>query len=185
VELFTLKPFAKDNLNRRIPKENFEPARKLLLEKNLPFDPEVLAQRDWQSKLSPFLSLIPDLNMTLRTGKKIKGVQIADTLILPEDVELMGDTLLLANTIVYEGSKTRIHGLGTNIYVFPIASTGHLSSTFEEAMRIQGVEANSPEIGVPTTQKFTFDLVEESSTVLEIDVSGQGMQKWLAKKRVH
>jgi len=164
---------------------SFAPAKKLLMEKGVPFDPEILMSADWKSKIEPVLPGIVELNTTLRTSDKIKGVQIADTLIIPSDVELTGDTVLLANRIIYEGGRIRIHGLGTNVYIYPIVSTGHIAGNFESAMQRQGITKEYlPAINERTEQRYEFDLLKKR-TVVEIDVSGQGYYEWLAKKKAH
>jgi hypothetical protein len=67
---------------------------------------------------------------------------------------------------------------------YPIVSTGHMAGSFEEEMRTQGIAENLPIINEPTNQRFTLNLLKET-TSLEIDVSGQGYNDWLAKKKEH
>jgi len=154
----------------------------MLLEKGVPFNPDILRSSDWQDGIAPSLSLIPELTTTLRTGSKLKGVQIADTLILPGDVELTGDTIFLANRIIFEGKQARIHGLGKNVYFYPVASSGHITGTFDDEMRLQGLIDDLPAINERSGRTFTYHLLKEE-TSLEIDVSGQGHEEWSAKQR--
>lgn len=162
--------------------ETFEPARKLLSEKGVSFDPEILQRPDWQKqiRLSPFVH--QDFRTSFRSEKRIKGVLMADTLILPNEVELTGDTVIFANTIVFEGKRARIHGLGKNIYIYPVISTEHLNGTLEDLMRSKGIANNLPAINERTSLRFPLNFVEEE-THLEIDVSGQGRKEWLAKQK--
>ncbi|MGI8638542.1 MAG: hypothetical protein ACR2MG_01095 [Pyrinomonadaceae bacterium] len=63
---------------------------------------------------------MPQFQEVRRTENTISGVQLADTLILPEGVELTGDTVIIANRINFEGSifiKKNEH----NLYVFLIS----------------------------------------------------------------
>jgi hypothetical protein len=77
-------------------KEKFAPARKMLLEKGVPFDPDILLDSDWRPKLDPSFTLGYEMQTSLRTSNKLEGVVIADKLILPEKVELTGDLVIIA-----------------------------------------------------------------------------------------
>jgi hypothetical protein len=158
-------------------KEKFKPAKKLLLEKGVPFDPEVLLLPNWTEKVSS-LNQMDEMKSNLRAETKLKGVQIADTIILPEKVELSGDTVIIANSIIFEGKKSLIKGLGKNIYVFPVKRTGHLGTTFEAAMEKQGFLAEAiPKKSERTNEKFDFNLLTKGTSTT-IDVSGQGYDEW-------
>jgi hypothetical protein len=162
----------------------FEPARKLLLEKNISFEPEVLLSNGWRGKLKSSFNQIEEFKTTLRTSNKLEGVQIADTIILPEKLELTGDLVILANTIVFEGTQNRIVGLGKNVYIFPIKETFHIAKTFEHTMRQEGFSPDSlPAINERVYEKFEFKDKVIINTGLTIDVSGQGYNEWLAKQK--
>lgn len=164
-------------------KDMFEPARKLLLEKGVPFEPEVLLSSDWREQLSSSFNQINELQTTLRAENKMEGVQIADTIILPEKVELTGDLVILANTIVFEGRQNIIKGVGKNIYVFPIRESFHIEKTFEDTMQEQGLSKQSlPAINQRVYEKFQFVKKAENS-VLTVSVNGQGYNEWLARQK--
>jgi hypothetical protein len=80
--------------NRDLRSEKFEPARKMLRDAGVPFDPDILLSPNWQTQLKPVLSGMAEMQTTLRSSNKISGVQIADTIILPEKVELTGDLFI-------------------------------------------------------------------------------------------
>ncbi len=164
-------------------KKDFGPAKKLLLEKNVPFEPEVLLSSDWRQQLKSSFKKVNELQTTLRVSNKLEGVQIADTIILPEKVELTGDLVILANTIVFEGTQNRIEGYGKNVYVFPINETFHIEKTFNETMKQEGFSPDSlPAINQRVYEKFEFKN-KVASSFLSIDVSGQDYNEWLAKQK--
>ncbi|HET8671594.1 MAG TPA: hypothetical protein VFM05_13470, partial [Candidatus Saccharimonadales bacterium] len=96
---------------------NFEKARNLLIEKNVPFDPELLLTPHWRKTLRTTFDRMPELNQVRRGTDRLKGVQLAHTLYLPEKVRLEGDTVILVTLPVMpviRGGTIRIDtsGLG-------------------------------------------------------------------------
>ncbi|MFZ0748707.1 MAG: hypothetical protein WAM70_05060, partial [Pyrinomonadaceae bacterium] len=98
---FTIPPGVQDaqqeNQRDRLEKKRakFETARRLLIEKNVPFDPEILLTQDWPKTLRTTLqNYVPEFKETRRGPSRLKGVHIAETLYLPEKVELTGDTVI-------------------------------------------------------------------------------------------
>src|ERR1700674_1483352 len=73
-------------------RESFNFARQLLLQHGVPFDPDILLEGDWEEKLAPAFAVMPEFREVRQGGQKMEGVQLADTLLLPERVELTGDT---------------------------------------------------------------------------------------------
>jgi hypothetical protein len=65
----------------------------------VPFDPKTLMQSDWRERLAPTFSLMPELQRTVRASDSLSGVYIADVLLLPEYIELKGDTVILMHQI--------------------------------------------------------------------------------------
>ena len=156
--------------------KDFAPAKKMLLEYGVSFDPEVLIKPDWQQKISSNLNRMAEGQTTLRTSDKVKGVLIANTVILPERVKLMGDLVIIADSIVFEGKSSKIEGLGKNVYIFPITSTGHLEKTLETSLAKQGLLNKLPAVNERTSEKFNFEFVKDS--MLHISVNGQGNMEW-------
>jgi len=103
----------------------------MLRDAGVPFDPDILLSPNWQNQLSPVLSGMAEMRTSLRASNKVSGVQIADTIILPEKVELTGDLFILTNNLVLEGLNTQITGVGKNVYVFPINETFHLGKVLK------------------------------------------------------
>ena len=71
-------------------------AFELLRTRGVPFDPELLIDRDWRSELAPALELMPEMRETLHVTGPMNGVYLADTVLLGTHVTLAGDTFILA-----------------------------------------------------------------------------------------
>ncbi|MGB7069722.1 MAG: hypothetical protein WBD22_09530 [Pyrinomonadaceae bacterium] len=163
-------------------KESFKKARKMLLRAGVPFDPDLLLLPNWRQRVKPELPQMTEMHSTLRSGDKLEGVQIADTLILPKKIELTGDVVILANTIVYEHYHTEIVGKGKSIYVFPVNESFHLDRPFAEAMRERGYADNAlPAVNQRTYEKFP--LSGKYNSQVRIDVSGVDYDEEYRKKR--
>jgi hypothetical protein len=170
----------KPNIQQDLRYEKFAPARKILKDANVPFDPDILLSWNWRQKLHPTALQMPEMRSTLRADSKLQGLIIADTLVLPEKVQLTGDLVILADTIVFEGYDTEIRGLGKNIYVFPFKDTFHIKGTFTSAMKEQGYDSRTlPAVNQRTDEIFTFP--SRIRGIVSIDVTGQGYYDWLAK----
>ena len=96
--------------------KDFEPMRQLLLQKGVPFDPDILLDDDWPTKLAYVFEQIPEMQTNRYESKPLKGAQLAGVLYLPNYVELEGDTIILAKKIVL---KVMMQLLADNIiYIF-------------------------------------------------------------------
>ena len=80
-------------------KASFKSGRDLLLKHGVPFNPDLLMEPGFQKRLAPVFAKMPEFRETHVVGKQMKGVQLADTLFLPENVELTGDTVIIANNM--------------------------------------------------------------------------------------
>jgi hypothetical protein len=78
-------------------RKNFKKGRDLLLTKGVPFEPYDLLEQSWPKTLKVKLAQIPEMQETrVIRQRQMSGVQLADTLYLPEKVEITGDTIILA-----------------------------------------------------------------------------------------
>jgi len=84
---------------------SFKSGRDLLLKHGVPFDPDLLLEPGFAKRLAPVFATMPEFRETRVVGKQMKGVQIADTLFLPEKVELTGDTVIIANNMIFSGKN--------------------------------------------------------------------------------
>jgi hypothetical protein len=90
---------------------------------SIPFSPKILAKNNWRREIAPFLESMPEMKLTRTTGKYLSGVYIADTLILPERVEVAGLTFILANHLIFEGPNPGITPSAEyDLHIFPIKS---------------------------------------------------------------
>ncbi len=168
--------------------ENFKPARDLLEQKGVPFEPEVLLNPNWQKHLALKFALMPEMQMVRRLGKRFKGVQLADILYLPEKVELSGDTVILANQVIFEGRDAVIKG-NYNVYFFPAVTEGVLGTTLQAAMneqrgtfsKVSFKSSSLAKLSVPP-KGFIPRLLQEDWS-LTIDTSGKGRMEWLEEQK--
>ena len=152
-------------------KRNFEIANNLLLRKGVPFDPEVLLQDDWQKTLAPLFAQMPEMQEVRYLAKPLVGVELADTLYLPEKVQVTGDLVILAKHLVFEGNDVLIKG-NYNISIFPAETASVMGDTlprrFYKKDGKQGVMVEIPDVRpAPVGGNIT------------IDTSGIGYKDWL------
>src|SRR5438552_2045317 len=85
-------------------KRDFEPARRMLLSQGVPFDPDLLLEPNWNSALAPVFAQMPEMQMSRYQSGPLGGVELADTLYLPEKVQLSYDLVIIAKHLVFEGN---------------------------------------------------------------------------------
>ncbi len=108
----------------------------------------------------------------------LQGAYIADTLYLPEKVQLTGPTVILVRNLVFEGRNPVIRG-PFDLHVFPANGVGVLGRSLSEVLRqrpglLNVSSASSPSMSrLPTLPSFATirDLAEPGHTVT-FDVSG-------------
>src|SRR5262249_41982984 len=75
---------------------DFKPGHDMLQRKGVPFDPDKLLDQNWKENLAREFDQMPELRTIRQPGKKLKGVQMAGILYLPEKVDVDGDLVILA-----------------------------------------------------------------------------------------
>jgi hypothetical protein len=119
-------------------RQNFKSGRELLLEKGVPFEPEELL-RDQRSKaLKDALDAMPEMHQSRYETAPLKGAYLADTLYLPEKVQVNGHTVIVANYVVFEGKNPVIKG-PYDISIIPSKPITVLGTSIEEALGRQGI----------------------------------------------
>lgn len=170
-------------------REQFKKGRDLLIKKGVPFEPNDLLELGWRKKLKPKFAQMPEMQETrvVRQGK-LRGVQLADILYLPEKVEITGDTVILANQIIFEGRNAVLKG-NHAVHFFPVDIDGLLGTTLEVAINEQGgprfSNANysgSKTSSQPPPKWFVPRLLKVDWTIT-IDTSGQGAEEWQEKQK--
>src|SRR5215831_19114217 len=119
---------------REFRRQHFDHARQALLDKGVPFDPEDLLDDDWPKKLKYTLATMPAMHDVRYETAPLKGAYIADTLYLPEKVELADHTVLLVRNLVFEGREPVIRG-SFDFHFYPTEPTAVLGTTLAEALR--------------------------------------------------
>lgn len=96
--------------DRESKRESFKSGRDLLRKHGVPFDPDLLLEPGFKKRLAPTFAAMREFHESRLVGKQIEGVEIADTLFLPERVELTGDTVIIANQLIFSGKNVVIKG---------------------------------------------------------------------------
>lgn len=157
-----------------IRQRNFASGRQLLRDKGVPFDPDDLLHDGWPKKLKPVLDAMPEMHETRYENGPLKGAYIADTLYLPEKVQLAGNTLILANHIVFEGKNPVIRG-HFDLNFFPTQPATVLGATVAEVLTHNKVKLVKARLGSrPSLPSFSRikDLVPTRWRVITFDTSG-------------
>jgi hypothetical protein len=84
--------------------------RQMLLDKGVPFDPDLLFRSDVRETLNPILAKMPEMQVNYFRSEPLEGVIMGGEITLPEKVELVGDTIILAKKLKFTGSKVLIKG---------------------------------------------------------------------------
>lgn len=154
-------------------KRNFEPVALLLRAKKVPFDPEVLLERNWPEMLEPVFAQMPEMRQSRYLEGPLRGVQLADTLYLPERVEVREDTVILVRRLVFEGSDALIKG-PHSVAIFPARGVTLLHGLLPRKERNPGT-GRQPEV----TVELPESPVQSRSGRITVDTSGLGYREWL------
>jgi hypothetical protein len=164
-------------------RESFKSGRELLLKRGVPFDPDVLLEGDWQAKLAPAFAAMPEFQEVREGTEKMEGVHFAGTLILPESIELTGDTVMIARELIFLGKKVTIKG-PHSLTIFPnepiraldagLVRDGHKGSTgfIKAGFSAPKLVATARERGL---------LVQPES--ISINLNGLGRDEWVQKQK--
>jgi hypothetical protein len=168
-------------------RKNFQKARDLLIKKGVPFEPDELLEDGWEKKLAPAFAQMPEMQAVRVGNKRLKGVQLADALYLPEQVEITGDTVILAKKVIFEGRHVVLKG-NYSVAFLPIETEGAMGTTLETALRQQGINeqgvrfTNIGYSGASSLKNFVPRLLKEDWS-LTIDTSGKTREEWLEEQK--
>jgi hypothetical protein len=168
---------------RQLKREAFKAGRELLLNHGVAFDPDILLEPDWQEKLAPALKLMPEFREFREGSQKMQGVQLADTLLLPERVELTGDTVVIARQVIFSGKNVNIKG-PHDLTFFPIGPIATLDSSLGTSSRrgsSQFVKAGLSTARTLANARERGLFTEPTS--ITINLNGLGWEEWLEKKK--
>jgi hypothetical protein len=164
-------------------RESFKSGRELLLKHGVGFDPDILLEPDWKDKLAPALSLMPEFREFREGEQKMEGVQLADTLLLPEQVELIGETVVIARQVIFSGKNVIIKG-PHNFTFFPIEPIITLDSSLRTSTRRgsdQFVKAGPSTARLLANFRKRGLLTKPASITIDLDALGR--DEWLEKKK--
>ena len=171
-------------------RKNFKKGRDLLLKKGVPFEPNDLLEHPWPKTLKAKIAQIPEMQETrVVRQRQMRGVQLADTLYLPERVEITGDTVILAKQVIFEGRDPVLKG-NYAVSVFAMEVDGVLGTSLDVAINQQGGPRFSPASyrsksktsSQPPPKWFVPRLLRERWSIT-IDTSGQGAEEWQEKQK--
>jgi hypothetical protein len=160
-----------------------EPARRLFLAARLPFEPKELMRPKWRAELAPVLKSLPQMEAVRFLDEPLTGTQLADTLCLPEQVELTGDAVILVRNLRFEGTAPVIRG-NHNIYLFLVESVGVLGTTLDELVGKGKQRLASMNPGAARDVPLDIALrpcLEQ--TQITIDTHGDGYDEWVTRNR--
>jgi hypothetical protein len=154
-------------------REHFSTGRELLLTKKVPFEPDELLRDDWPEKLKSTLDAMPEMQQTRFEKAPLKGLYLADTLYLPEKVQLSGHTVILVNYVVFEGKNPIIKG-NFDLHFFPRNPVGVLDATLADVLRQNADFLNVKLQGKPVLPSFSLiqDKIHTGRHNITFDVSG-------------
>jgi hypothetical protein len=156
-------------------KAAFRKGRDLLAGKGVPFDPDELLDPGWKERLKPVLDQMPELQMVRQGDAKLKGLQMAHTLYLPDNIELEGDTVILARYIVFLGRDVVIKG-HYGLHIFTIEETQIANNFSRKRDRLIKASANlSPISGAPRSA---------AGGHMTVELRGFGREDWLEAQRL-
>ena len=179
------RKFAQDRRQEELDRarKNFRKTKELLIQKGFPFDPETLLTGNWRKALAPHFDQMAEMQEVRIGPRRIKGVQMAHTLYLPEQIELVGDTVILARNLVFEGRNAVIKGT-FSISVYPIDQTGLLGTTLEQALQRSGPRFVNARFSTVAARNIPTNLPLIKDGSLTISTSGRGYKQWLEDRGV-
>ena len=157
---------------------SFKSGRDLLVKKGFPFEPNLLLENNWRERLGSATAINSELRTVKRQGNKLHGAQLADTLILPEKVEVTGDTVIVANRIIFEGKNVVIKG-NHDIHFFTLDPTTVVEAVSLTPARFTQINYNS---SVDLRRYLETVRVVENGHIT-IDTSGVGRKEWLERQK--
>jgi hypothetical protein len=157
---------------REARREHFSKGREMLRQKGVPFDPDELLEHGWAKRLKSTLDTLPEWHKVRRETAPLHGVYIADTLYLPENVEVTGDTVIVVNYLVFEGKNATVKG-SHDIHVFPAQPVAMLGTTLAVALRGSSGFLNVAFSPAPTLPSFSLiRQLDQKEKHVTFDASG-------------
>jgi hypothetical protein len=158
-------------------RQNFHTGRRLLLDKGVPFEPDDLLRHQWPKSLKDALASMPEMQRSRYERAPLRGAYLADTLYLPEQVQIDDDTIIVANYLVFEGKNPVIRG-PHNLNIFPANPIGVLGMTVAEALNKRGILINVGLTSRTTLPSFgLIHALDNNRSHITFDTSGPQPQR--------
>ncbi|HLJ87622.1 MAG TPA: hypothetical protein VKZ53_12430 [Candidatus Angelobacter sp.] len=122
-------------------RQNFDSGRQVLLNKGVPFDPDELLRDRWTPEVKNAIESMPEMRESRYERAPLQGAYVADTLYLPEHVQLSGHTVILAHYVVFEGKNPVIKG-NFDVHFFPMKPVAVLETTLADVLHRNGRKLN-------------------------------------------
>src|SRR4029077_2012940 len=163
---------AKEDEQFEARRQNFKSGREMLFDRGVTFEPEELLHDHWSKALKDALDAMPEMHQSRYETAPLKGTYFADTLYLPEHVQLDGHTVIVANYLVFEGKNPIIKG-PFDLNVFPTKPIGILGMSLAEALSKKSLLVNVGSTGKRLLPSFSLiqDLDQRKSHIT-FDTSG-------------
>jgi len=164
-------------------RESFKSGRELLRKRGVPFDPDVLLEGDWRAKLAPAFASMPEFQEIHEGTERMEGVHFADTLILPENIELTGDTVMIARELIFLGKKVTIKG-PHSLTLFPKGPILALDADLVKGARKGStgfIKAGFSTPRLVATARARGLLAQPEWITINLD--GLGRDEWLKKQK--
>ena len=99
-------------------------AFKMLKARRVPFDPNLLVESDWRSRIAPALTQMPEMTQNLRVTEPMGGVYFANLVQLPEHTTLKSDTFILTRELAPEDENSKVNIAGNyKLFIFIIGDS--------------------------------------------------------------
>ena len=97
---------------KRIRKTVLEGAMRMLKEKKVPFNPNLLLDHGWKDNLKDAFDQMPEMQTDVHVAGPMSGLYLARSILLPERVDLIGETVILAQELAAEDENSKIYVSG-------------------------------------------------------------------------
>jgi hypothetical protein len=158
-------------------RQNFKSGREMLLDKGVTFEPEELLREHRSKAVQDALDAMPEMHQSRYETAPLKGAYLADTLYLPEKVQLSGHTIIVANYVVFEGKNPILKG-HYDLYFLPAKPVAVLGTTLAQALHSKNPLLNVRFGGRSALPSFSLiqDLGDKGKHLITLDTSGPAPQ---------